>query len=63
LFVGCIGGGLIFTALPTPPLDISTWWQHTDHVLFLAGVVAIVFAIFVPKGWCDAVVWRFPRSK
>jgi hypothetical protein len=59
LIVGCIGGVLLFASLPTP-LDTSNWWEHTAHLLFIAGAIALAFAIFAPKGWCDSLVMFIP---
>jgi len=59
VIIGCIGGVLLFAALPTP-LDPSTWWEHTAHLVFIAGFALLAFAIFAPKGWCDALVELIP---
>ncbi len=59
LIVGCIGGLLLFAALPVP-LEISNWWEHTAHFAFIAGAIGVAFAIFAPNRWCESLVWLLP---
>jgi cytochrome c oxidase assembly factor CtaG len=59
IVVFCIGGLLIYAALPTPMLG-SNWWGNTAHIPFIAGAVALVFAICAPNRWCGALVMLIP---
>jgi cytochrome c oxidase assembly factor CtaG len=59
IVVLCIGGLLVYAALPTP-LEGGTWWANTAHAPFIAGVAALVFAICAPNRWCGSLVMLIP---
>lgn len=55
----CIGGLLIYVALPSP-IDSHAWWEGTSGVPFVLGVLALALAILAPNRWCEGVVALFP---
>ena len=57
--VGCIGGLLMYAALPSP-IDIANWWQETAHIPFITGVFALAFALAAPNRWCESLVMLVP---
>jgi hypothetical protein len=53
--VGCLGGLLVYFALPTP-LDMGNWWEQTAHLPFVGGAIALLLAIFAPSRWCEMLI-------
>jgi hypothetical protein len=59
VIVGCLGGLIVYAALPTP-LQSASWWEHTAHFPFVAGVIALAFAACAPDRWCESLVLLIP---
>jgi hypothetical protein len=59
LVVACIGGLLVYVALPHP-LDVNSWWDQTAGFPFIAGVIALAFAILAPSRWCEFFIFLVP---
>ena len=55
IIVGCIGGLLIYSALPLS-LEGSGWWDDTARLPFIGGVIALALAVCAPARWCELLI-------
>lgn len=55
LIACCIGGLLVYAALPSP-LEVGTWWDRTSLLPFLAGIAVLALAVFAPARWCELLI-------
>jgi hypothetical protein len=59
IIVLCVGGLLVYAALPSP-LESDTWWDKTASVPFFAGVIVLFLGIFAPNRWCESLAALIP---
>src|SRR5258706_692472 len=55
----CIGGLMLYAALPTP-FGQADWWNQTSEIPFIAGGAPLLFGIFAPNRWCEQLVSIWP---